>query len=72
MKNLKQNLRANLTKQITLVESALSISHKNLQLVSEPELIDYYVYKIKADEAEHRYLLNRIREIDDILSQENT
>ena len=54
--------RANLTEELSLVESALSNSYKNLQLVTNSSLIDYYTYLIKADEAKHKYLLDKIKE----------
>ncbi|MCI8310001.1 MAG: DUF2508 family protein [Clostridia bacterium] len=56
-------IRANLTEEINLVESALSESYKNLQLVTDSNLVDYYSYKIKADEAKHKYLLDKIRRL---------
>jgi hypothetical protein len=57
-------MRANLTSEIALVESALSDSYNNLQIVDEEGLIDYYTYKIKADEAKHKYLIGKIKELD--------
>jgi hypothetical protein len=56
-------LRANLVNEISLVEAALSSSYNNLQAVNEEGLIDYYTYKIKADEAKHKYLIEKLRYI---------
>jgi len=57
-------LRADLTDEINQVESALSTSYNNLQSVNEEGLIDYYTYQIKAYEAKHKYLLDKIKEIE--------
>jgi hypothetical protein len=57
-------IRANLANELLLVESALSDSYNNLQMVCDDGLIDYYTYKIKADEARHKYLLDKIRNLD--------
>jgi hypothetical protein len=64
MKENNEIIRANLTEQIMLVESALLACHNNLNAASEPELIDYYIYKIKSEEAEHKYLLNKIKDLE--------
>ena len=64
MKNLKENkLRADLAEEIRELESALLSVYDNMQLVTEDGLIDFYAYQIKAYEAKHKYLLNRIKEL---------
>lgn len=57
-------IRADLTSEINEVESALLECYKNMQMVDEDELVDYYAYKIKSEEAKHKYLLNKIKEIE--------
>lgn len=54
--------KENLTWEINQVETALGEAYNNLQLVTSSELVDYYAYKIKAEEAKHKYLLNQIKE----------
>ena len=45
------------------VESALSNSYENLQLINEEGMIDFYSYMIKAYEAKHRHLMRKLKEI---------
>lgn len=57
--------RADLIIEINEVQSALSDSYKNLQLASEDGLLDYYAYKIKSEEALHKYLINELKSMED-------
>ena len=64
MKNLKENReRADLAEEIHELESALLGFYDNMQLVGEDGLLDFYAYQIKAYEAKHKYLLDRIKEL---------
>jgi hypothetical protein len=64
MTKKEKYIRADLTYEIASVESALTDSYNNLQEVYEDGLIDYYAYKIKADEARHKYLIEKIKELN--------
>lgn len=63
MKKRDDIIRAGLRSEISEVESALSNSYENLQLINEEGMIDFYSYMIKAYEAKHRYLMRKLKEI---------
>ena len=63
MKNRDDVIRAGLRSEISEVESALSNSYENLQLINEEGMIDFYSYMIKAYEAKHRHLMRKLKEI---------
>jgi len=63
MKNIENKTRAGLVDEIGELESALSNFYKNMQLVNEDGLLDFYAYLIKAYEAKHQYLLRKLKEI---------
>lgn len=64
MEKSEKILRAGLANEINELESALSSSYENMQLVTEEGLLDFYAYLIKAYEAKHRYLLQKIKSLD--------
>jgi len=45
--------------------SDLNAAYTNLQQVTEPELIDYYIYHTKAVQTRYRYLLNCAKKLED-------
>lgn len=45
--------------------SELKAAYTNLQQVTEPELIDYYIYQTKAVQTRYQYLLNCAKKIED-------
>ena len=49
-----------LLKNINLVKIALNNMHKKIEF-EEGELIDYYAYKIKAEEAKYGYLIKKTK-----------
>ena len=63
MRNRDDIIRAGLRSEISEVESALSNSYENLQLINEEGMIDFYSYMIKAYEAKHRHLMRKLKEI---------
>lgn len=63
MKKRDDIIRAGLRSEISEVESALSNSYENLQLINEEGMIDFYSYMIKAYEAKHRHLMRKLKEI---------
>lgn len=62
MKKRETKTRADLANEILELESALSSSYENIQLVNEEGLLDFYAYLIKAYEAKHRYLIKKYKE----------
>ncbi len=45
--------------------SELNAAYINLQQVTEPELIDYYIYQTKAVQTRYHYLLNCAKKLED-------
>lgn len=45
--------------------SELNAAYTNLQQVTEPELIDYYIYQTKAVQTRYHYLLNCAKKLDE-------
>lgn len=43
----------------------LNAAYTNLQQVTEPELIDYYIYQTKAVQTRYHYLLNCAKKLED-------
>ncbi len=53
-----QNLLENLKNAQSDFETAIA----NYEFAKEPELIDYYIYKIKATQTRYQYLLKKVKE----------
>ena len=45
--------------------SDLNAAYTNLSQVTEPELIDYYIYHTKAVQTRYQYLLNCAKKLED-------
>ena len=45
--------------------SDLNAAYNNLQQVTEPELIDYYIYHTKAVQTRYHYLYNYEKKLED-------
>ena len=45
--------------------SELKAAYTNLSQVTEPELIDYYIYHTKAVQTKYHYLLNCAKKLED-------
>ena len=45
--------------------SELNAAYTNLQNVTDPDLIDYYIYQTKAVQMRYRYLLNCAKKLED-------
>ena len=62
MENLNFRNREDLVEEITQVESSLSAIYNNMQYVEDIEMIDYYVFKLKSEQAKHDFLMKKIKE----------
>ena len=62
MENLNFRNREDLVEEITQVESSLSAIYNNMQYVEDIEMIDYYVFKLKSEQAKHDFLMRKIKE----------
>ena len=45
--------------------SELNASYTNMQNVTDPDLIDYYIYQTKAVQMRYRYLLSCAKKLED-------
>lgn len=50
-----------LVKSIIITKNKLDVANKNYEY-AEDELIDYYLYKIKAEKAKYNYLLRKAKQ----------
>lgn len=62
MENLNFRNREDLIEEISQVESSLSAIYNNMQYVEDTEMVDYYVFKLKSEQAKHDFLMKKIRE----------
>ncbi len=62
MENLNFRNREDLVEEITQVESSLSAIYNNIQYAEDIEMIDYYVFKLKSEQAKHDFLMRKIKE----------
>ncbi len=62
MENLNFRNREDLVEEITQVESSLSAIYNNIQYAEDIEMIDYYVFKLKSEQAKHDFLMKKIKE----------
>jgi len=62
MENLNFRNREDLIEEITQVESSLSAIYNNMQYAEENEMVDYYTFKLKSEQAKHDFLMKKIKE----------
>ena len=62
MENLNFRNREDWVEEISQVESSLSAIYNNMQYVEDIEMIDYYVFKLKSEQAKHDFLMKKIKE----------
>lgn len=48
---------------IKKTRQALEIAYNNFQCVSDPDLIDCYIYEMNSVDLRYKYLINQIREL---------
>lgn len=52
------------------IKKNLERDYKNMQFIEDQNLVDYYTYKIKSEEAQYDYLIKEAKRIEDGLSLE--
>ena len=57
----EEDIKIELLNGIKNVKNSLKSSYNNIKY-AEGDLVDYYIYKIKAEEARYAYLLKKIKE----------
>ena len=58
--NTYQELMSNIEK----VKKNLERDYNNLQFIEDKHLVDYYTYRIKAEEAQYDYLLQEAKKVE--------
>lgn len=56
--------KADLISQINEVQGSLNNSYNNMQIAENSHLLDYYAYKIKAEEALHEFLIEQYKKLN--------
>ena len=46
------------------IKKNLETDYKNLQFIEDRNLVDYYTYKIKAEEAQYDYLIKEAKKVE--------
>ena len=54
-----------LKEDIKQATSDLRAAYTNLENVVEPDLIDYYIYQVKAAQMRHKFLLSCVKKLED-------
>ena len=62
MENLNFRNREDLVEEISQVESSLFAIYNNMQYVEDNQMIDYYVFKLKSEQAKHEFLMKKIKD----------
>ena len=66
MKNTKNEMLRKknlLMDDIKKTRQALETAYNNFQCVSDPDLIDCYIYEINSADLRYKYLMNQIRQL---------
>lgn len=45
--------------------SELANAYSNLEYMTDPDLIDYYIYQVKAAQMRHKFLLAKLKQFED-------
>ena len=53
-----------LMNNIEKVKKTLESDYQNLQLINDVNLVDYYTYKIKSEEAKYDFLIQEAKKIE--------
>lgn len=53
-----------LLNNIDKVKRNLETDYQNLQLIEDKNLVDYYTYRIKAEEAQYDYLIQEAKKVE--------
>lgn len=54
-----------LMKNIEIVKRNLERDYNNMQFIEDENLVDYYTYKIKSEEAQYDYLIKQAKKTED-------
>ena len=54
-----------LLKDLYKTRSELANAYSNLEYMTDPDLIDYYIYQVKAAQMRHKFLLTKVKQFED-------
>ncbi len=54
-----------LLKDLYRTRSELANAYSNLEYMTDPDLIDYYIYQVNAAQMRHKFLLSKIKQIQE-------
>lgn len=57
-----------LLQEINMTKKALSVAYSNLDNVTDPDLIDCYIYQLNSEQKRYKYLLQKAKESEIIAS----
>lgn len=60
----QEEQRLALRLEIEKTEEELAVAYSNFQNVTEPELIDFYIYQVNAIQMKHQFLLREWKKTD--------
>lgn len=49
---------------LTQTQNDLANAYSNLEYMTDPDLIDYYIYQVKAVQMRHKFLLNKVKQLN--------
>ena len=53
-----------LLKDLYKTRSELANAYSNLEYMTDPDLIDYYIYQVKAAQMRHKFLLTKVKQFE--------
>ena len=59
------NTYRELMNNIEIVKKTLERDYKNMQFIEDRNLVDYYTYKIKSEEAQYDFLIKEEKKMED-------
>ena len=54
-----------LLKDLYRTRNELAAAYSNLEYMTDPDLIDYYIYQVKAAQMRHKFLLTKVKQFED-------
>ncbi|MBC5686217.1 DUF2508 family protein [Roseburia sp. AM51-8] len=49
---------------LTQTQHDLANAYSNLEYMTDPDLIDYYIYQVKAVQMRHKFLLTKVKQLN--------
>ena len=49
---------------LTQTQNDLANAYSNLEYMTDPDLIDYYIYQLKAVQMRHKFLLTKVKQLN--------